>query len=150
MMSSIILVLQFIFKEIYSDTATWQSAVSGISSLRLLEEQRQGCGHGNHGDTAADGHHDGLLHVLIAVLHFEIDIERTHQRNDCSDGIHQLLDGTGITGNLGGSLSNTSRSGILCESLYAAHETNHEKCEGALKATLGLLCHILGRIENKL
>ncbi len=37
-----------------------------VTSL-LFEEQRKSLGKRDEGDTAADGEHDGLLHVLVAV-----------------------------------------------------------------------------------
>ena len=56
----------------------------------LLEEHGKGFRHGNECDTAADGHHDSLLHVLVAVLHFEIHVEGSDEDDDGSNGLHQI------------------------------------------------------------
>lgn len=56
----------------------------------LLEKQGQCFGHGDESHTAADGKHNGFLYVLIAVLHLEIDIERTDKHDDRCNGFHQV------------------------------------------------------------
>ena len=56
----------------------------------LLEKQGQCFGHGDESHTAADGKHDGLLYVLIAVLHLEIDVEGTDKHDDRCNGFHQV------------------------------------------------------------
>ena len=59
-------------------------------SVQLLEEQRQGLAHCKKSYTAANREHDGLLHVLISVLHLEINGERADQCDDSSNGLHQV------------------------------------------------------------
>ena len=49
--------------------------ISYCHARLLLEEHRQCLRHGNECHAAANGHHNGLLHVLVAVLHLEIDVE---------------------------------------------------------------------------
>lgn len=41
-------------------------------------------------DTASDSKHDGLLHVLVSVLHLEVDVEGTDQNDNGSNGLHQV------------------------------------------------------------
>ena len=56
----------------------------------LLEEQRESFRECDECDTASDGKHDGLLHVLVSVLHLEIDVEGTDQDDNGSNGLHQV------------------------------------------------------------
>ena len=56
----------------------------------LFEEHGQCLRHGDEGDTATDGHHDCLLHVLVAILQFEEHVEGTDKHNDGCDGFHQI------------------------------------------------------------
>lgn len=59
----------------------------------LLEEERKSLAQCDEGDTAADGEHDGLLDILVAVLHLEIDVEGTHEDNHCGDRFMRLETG---------------------------------------------------------
>ena len=64
--------------------------MSVFSDVVYLKNNGNAC---DEGDTAADGQHDGLLDVLVAVLHLEIDIERTNQNDDGSNGFHEVGNG---------------------------------------------------------
>lgn len=70
-----------------------------------LEEQRKSFRKCDECDTASDGKHDGLLHILVSVLHLEIDVERTNKDDNGSNGLHQVryrsLVGTDFLSGLG-------------------------------------------------
>ena len=51
----------------------------------IAKELRQGNGHSNQCGTTANGHHDGLLHILVAIVHLVEHIEGSN------DGRYQLL-----------------------------------------------------------
>ena len=78
--------------------------------------------------------------------YLEIDIERTNQRDDSCNGIHQVLDRRGIAVDLGGSGRKTTGTLTLRKGLYAAHEAKHEEGETTIDDTLGLDSLVLGRI----
>ncbi len=56
-----------------------------------FEEFREHLSQGHERDTSTDGHHDGLFHVLVAILHLEIDVECAYQTYDCRDGVHKVF-----------------------------------------------------------
>ena len=92
---------------------------------RLTEEKGQGLAQRDEGDTAADGEHDGLLDVLVAVLHLEIDVEGADEYDDGGDGFHQIGDGGLVGCYLLGGLGETGGS------FAGRHSVANGQCEGA-------------------
>jgi len=56
----------------------------------ISEELRQGSGHGQQSGTTADGHHDGLLDILIAVLELVVAVEGSDEADDGSKDIEEV------------------------------------------------------------
>ena len=88
------------------------------------EEQGQGFRQGDEGYASADGQHDGLFHVLVAVLHLEIDIEGPDKHDDGGDGLHQVGYGCLVGGHLLGGF------GEACGSLAGSHRLTGRDGEG--------------------
>ena len=84
------------------------------SFVLLLEKQGQCFGHSNESHTAADGKHDGFLYVLVSVLHLEIDVERTDEYDDRSNGFHQVGHGCLVRRNLRSSLGESTGTFAAC------------------------------------
>ena len=76
-------------------------------------------------DTAADGQHDGLLDILIAVLHLKINVKCADQNDDGGNGFHKVGNGRLIRADFLRGFGKTRRS------LAARHRLRHGKCECA-------------------
>ena len=62
------------------------ACVARFHSL-IAKELRQGYGHRYQGGTTTNGHHDGLLHILVAVVHLVEDVEGTDDADHCGNHI---------------------------------------------------------------
>ena len=56
----------------------------------IAEELRQGNGHRYQCGTTANGHHDGLLDILVAVVHLVEHIEGSNDADHCSNHIEKV------------------------------------------------------------
>ena len=92
----------------------------------LLEEQRQGFRHGDECHAAADGHHDGLLDILVTVLHLEVHVECTHEHDDGSDSLHQVGYRSLIRGNFRRCLGEATCTSAGCPDVGAREQADEE------------------------
>lgn len=86
----------------------WVSAVAvgnvrfvrHAGSVRHTEEHGQCLGRSHKEDTGSHNHHDGLLHVLLLVVHLDVHRDGTDHSHDAGDGVTQLHDVGDVLGNL--------------------------------------------------
>lgn len=107
-------------------------------SVRLLEEQGQSLAQSDEGDAASDCEHDGLLHVLVAVAHLEVDVEGADKGDDGGDCLHQIGDRCLVGRDFGGCLGET------CGALAGGHhvadgEGYGTECEDSFTGKAGVL-----------
>lgn len=71
---------------------------TGIRHCLHTEEERQSLGSCDKEDAGADNHHDRLLHILLLVVHLDIDADCAHDGDNAGDGVAELDDDGDILG----------------------------------------------------